>query len=306
MVFLVLSWFQRHRSKLGSAHPRPWYVLAVALAIVGCGPHRVAGTVKIGLVAPFEGAYRSIGYDAIYAARLAVREINRAGGIEGWLVELVAYDDRGEVDLAERTAANLTIDRDVVAVIGHYRPDTSSVASPIYGEGNMPLLVLGSWVDRRPLVWSLAPSPSTLAEAMATLADAKVVEWLDRGAPALAPVTANADETLSVTPYPFVGAIDGVQGWTADYLSMGPHVSDPGTFALPTYEAVYLVAEAIEAALHGGSAPTRGAIGDALGGVHRSGWLGEISWDHDGYWRAPALYVYRWLDGVPELVGRVR
>jgi len=32
--------------------------------------------VKIGLVAPFEGRYRPIGYEAIYAARLAIREIN--------------------------------------------------------------------------------------------------------------------------------------------------------------------------------------------------------------------------------------
>ncbi len=49
-------------------------------------------TVKIGLVAPFEGSYRSIGYDAVYAARLVVREINATGGIDGVRLELVAYD----------------------------------------------------------------------------------------------------------------------------------------------------------------------------------------------------------------------
>ena len=56
--------------------------------------------VKIGLVAPFEGRYRPIGYEAIYAARLAIREINARGGINGHRIELVALDDRGEPDKA--------------------------------------------------------------------------------------------------------------------------------------------------------------------------------------------------------------
>ncbi len=56
--------------------------------------------VKIGLVAPFEGRYRPIGYEAIYAARLAIREINARGGINGHRIELVALDDRGEPEKA--------------------------------------------------------------------------------------------------------------------------------------------------------------------------------------------------------------
>ncbi|MCJ7548609.1 MAG: ABC transporter substrate-binding protein, partial [Anaerolineae bacterium] len=59
-------------------------------------PKPLPGIVKVGLVAPFEGSYRHVGYDAVYAARLAVREINAAGGIAGRQLELVAYDDRGD------------------------------------------------------------------------------------------------------------------------------------------------------------------------------------------------------------------
>ncbi|MHB1319408.1 MAG: ABC transporter substrate-binding protein, partial [Anaerolineae bacterium] len=202
--------------------------LIFVLLVTGCGPHR-DGTVKIGLVAPFEGAFRSIGYDAIYAARLAVREINAAGGIDGWAVELVAYDDRGEVDLAERTAGNLVFDRDVVAVIGHYRPNTSSAASPVYADAGMPLLVLGGWEGSAPLTWSLAPSPDVLAEAIAALADGQPVGWLDLNVPAFGPVdSGDEDGTSFVTPYPEIGVVEGVEGWVADYRSMGPHVSGPG------------------------------------------------------------------------------
>ena len=103
----------------------------------------VQPVVKIGLVAPFEGAQRELGYDAIYAARLAVREINQAGGIGGYRVALVALDDGGDATLAGETAASLTIDPAVVAVIGHGLAETTAVAQPIYAEANLPLLPLG-------------------------------------------------------------------------------------------------------------------------------------------------------------------
>ena len=103
---------------------------------------------KIGLVAPFEGADRAIGYDAIYAARLAVREINEAGGIGGYRVALVALDDGGQVDLAAGVAESLVLDRQIVAVVGHGRVATTAVARPIYEEANLIFIPLGEGVYR--------------------------------------------------------------------------------------------------------------------------------------------------------------
>lgn len=96
--------------------------------------------VKIGLVAPFEGQYRYVGYDAIYAARLALREANAAGGVGGYTVQLVAYDDQGTVAGAHTAARNLALDPDVVAVIGHYRDETSAAVQALYGEAGLPLV----------------------------------------------------------------------------------------------------------------------------------------------------------------------
>ncbi|GJM42486.1 MAG: hypothetical protein DHS20C20_27680 [Ardenticatenaceae bacterium] len=110
--------------------------------LAGCAS--VQPVVKIGLVAPFEGAQREVGYDAIYAARLAVREINAAGGIGGYKVALVALDDGGDVQLAAETAASLAIDPAVVAVIGHGLVETTAVSQPIYAEAGLPLLPLGT------------------------------------------------------------------------------------------------------------------------------------------------------------------
>ncbi len=120
-------------------------LLALALAaalLAGCAS--VGPVVKIGLVAPFEGRDRAVGYDAIYAARLAVREVNAHGGIDGTRVTLVALDDRGDPALATQTAAALVVDPGVVAVVGHYLPATTAAAADIYAKVEIPLLIAGA------------------------------------------------------------------------------------------------------------------------------------------------------------------
>jgi len=116
------------------------YCLLITV-LAGCAS--VQPVVKIGLVAPFEGAQRELGYDAIYAARLAVREINGSGGVEGYRVALMALDDQGDTELAAATAVALTVDPAVVAVIGHGLAETTAVAQPIYATADLPLLPLG-------------------------------------------------------------------------------------------------------------------------------------------------------------------
>jgi ABC-type branched-subunit amino acid transport system substrate-binding protein len=100
--------------------------------------------VKIGLVGPFEGAYRYVGYDAIYAVRLALREANAAGGVGGYSVELVAYDDQGTISGARTAARNLTLDSQVMAVIGHFRDETTVAAREIYVQAGVPLIDSGT------------------------------------------------------------------------------------------------------------------------------------------------------------------
>jgi ABC-type branched-subunit amino acid transport system substrate-binding protein len=106
-------------------------------------PGSVRPTVKIGLVAPFEGHYRYVGYDVIYAVRLAVREVNATGGVGGYSIELVAYDDAADPAMALEQARKLAIDPQVVAVIGHFRPKTTAAAEDAYAEVGIPLVSLG-------------------------------------------------------------------------------------------------------------------------------------------------------------------
>ena len=114
----------------------------IILTLTSCdlAPGSTAPVVRIGLVAPFEGRHRGIGYDVIYAARLAIRQANDGGGIAGYRVELVALDDGGDPELAERAARSLTIDPMVVAAMGHWLDETTAAARPIYLAAGLPLI----------------------------------------------------------------------------------------------------------------------------------------------------------------------
>ena len=115
--------------------------LAALVAACSVHPASTAPTVRIGLVAPFEGRGREIGYDVIYAARLAVRERNSAGGVAGYRIDLVALDDGGDPALAVRAAQSLAIDPLVMGAIGHWGAATTRAAGQVYVELELPLLV---------------------------------------------------------------------------------------------------------------------------------------------------------------------
>ncbi|MDX1688643.1 MAG: ABC transporter substrate-binding protein [Candidatus Promineifilaceae bacterium] len=181
----------------------------------------VEPVVKIGLVAPFEGRHRSLGYDAVYAARLAIREVNAVGGVGGVRVALVALDDGGNPELARQAAASLVVDPDVVAVVGHGLPGVTDAARPLYGQGLLPLLPLGQ-----------APfSPVDPGSLPDTFLDAYAV----------------------VTPFDEVA----------------------GSYAGPTYDALWLLLEALELAKMEG-AITRESVAAALDGLQYDGVTGRV------------------------------
>lgn len=118
--------------------------LLAAVSVSGCLVRGSPPLVKIGLVAPFEGEYRPLGYDALNGVRMAVRERNAEGGVLGHRVELVALDDRGERAAARRQAAEVALDPLILGIIGHLRDETTAAAAAVYGEAGLALVALGA------------------------------------------------------------------------------------------------------------------------------------------------------------------
>lgn len=131
--------------------------LAAAVALAACGKKEeaapkaeaakaaapaasVAEVVKIGHVAPLTGGIAHLGKDNENGARLAVEEINAAGGIKlgdkTYKLDLVAEDDKA--DPKEGTlAAQKIVDSGAIAVVGHLNSGTTIPASKIYSDASM-------------------------------------------------------------------------------------------------------------------------------------------------------------------------
>jgi ABC-type branched-subunit amino acid transport system substrate-binding protein len=125
-------------------------VIAFLLLLAACGPvlagcafpGSVKPTVKIGLSAPFEGRYRDLGYEALHAVRLAVRQRNQAGGLAGrLLVELVALNDFGDPGEAVLQAREMNVDPGILGVVGGWSPETAQSAAPEYERFGIAFLV---------------------------------------------------------------------------------------------------------------------------------------------------------------------
>lgn len=97
--------------------------------------------IKIGLVAPFEGLYRSTGYEVLFAVKLALRERNQAQGLQGYRVELVALNDFNDPIEASKQAKALITDPDILGVVGHFTSASTLAALPVYQEAGLALVI---------------------------------------------------------------------------------------------------------------------------------------------------------------------
>ena len=100
--------------------------------------------IKIGLVAPFEGRYRSLGYEVLYAVKWAVRQRNQAGGVAGYMVELVALDDGDDPASSAFQARKFDVDADVMGVVGPFSEATVAAAAPVYHELGLAMVFTGT------------------------------------------------------------------------------------------------------------------------------------------------------------------
>jgi len=119
------------------------WLLALYGLTTACSPIALTRPVtKVGLVAPFEGEQRSVGYEALYAVKLALREQNEQDGVAGWNVELVALDSSNHVDLALRQALALAVDRDVVFAVSISEQASRELIQAQFAKLNIPVTVI--------------------------------------------------------------------------------------------------------------------------------------------------------------------
>jgi branched-chain amino acid transport system substrate-binding protein len=117
----------------------------IALAIVfaaaaGLSSADAADKIKIGFHAPLTGFAASDGKSSSEGAKLAVEQINSAGGINGRMLELVIYDDQAKPAQAIPIANKLIgQDQVVIGVSGSYSGPTRAAAG-VFQEAGIPYI----------------------------------------------------------------------------------------------------------------------------------------------------------------------
>ncbi|SFN70496.1 branched-chain amino acid transport system substrate-binding protein [Formivibrio citricus] len=104
-------------------------------------PAKSANIIKIGHAAPLTGNIAHLGKDNENGVRMAVDEINAAGGVEiagkKLKIELISEDDQADPKTAT-TVAQRFVDQKVSGVIGHLNSGTTIPASKIYSDAGIP------------------------------------------------------------------------------------------------------------------------------------------------------------------------
>ena len=113
-------------------------VLLAVLSAACTLPGDAAPVVKLGVIAPFEGAGRPLGYAVLPAIKSAVAAANASGELSGYRVAVVALDDSLDPATAAQQAKALTLDPDVLAVVGPFTADAAASAKLVLAAAAMP------------------------------------------------------------------------------------------------------------------------------------------------------------------------
>lgn len=98
---------------------------------------RAAETIKIGTIFSHTGGGAVLSYSALAAARLAVSEINKTGGILGKQVQLVLGDDRSDASMAVLEARRLLVQEKVDLILGPLGSLTTLPVLPVLTEARI-------------------------------------------------------------------------------------------------------------------------------------------------------------------------
>lgn len=132
---------------------------AVVLVLSACiMPGDASPVLKIGLLAPFEGLGRPLGYAVLPAVQEAIDSGNASGELGPYRLLLVAFNDELDPATAAAQAAALAQDPAVVAVVGPFTTATAAQAVPLLSAAGLPVLVAAPLGQAPAGVFPLCPN----------------------------------------------------------------------------------------------------------------------------------------------------
>ena len=111
-------------------------LVACFLLLAACGSPQPKGEVIVYVAAPLSGFQANGGQTVLGGAKLMAKQLNKAGGLLGYQVQVVGIDDESDSDVAMAVAEQIkeAIERGdrVIGMIGHYNSGQTLAAMEIY------------------------------------------------------------------------------------------------------------------------------------------------------------------------------
>ncbi|MCY4017842.1 MAG: hypothetical protein OXG39_00395 [Chloroflexi bacterium] len=248
------------RPRLRSAAMRvaAWVLLTIQLA--ACSALQPMEIRKIALLAPFEGQYRELGYNALYAVRLAMSEAELDN------VQLLPVDDGGDLNSARSRMRALNLDSAVVAIIALGEAATHPSTQRANDKA---MILIGNWGQDRADEDSLQASDQARAEAGAQ-DDLLIARQMISG------------DGRPQDIFTSNGALPDAQ-FSARFVGGDQQFPRPNWLATLTYDLARLALVAI-------------AAGSDLSDIALDGLNGKIRFA-DGYWQEAPIHRYQFQGG---------
>jgi len=119
---------------------RRLFTIAAAAALLTNGVSYAQEAIKIGVSGPYTGGSSSMGVSMRDGVRLAVKEINAAGGVNGKKIEIIERDDEAKNERGVQIAQELINKEKVVATVGFINTGVSLASQRFYQEAKIPVM----------------------------------------------------------------------------------------------------------------------------------------------------------------------
>jgi branched-chain amino acid transport system substrate-binding protein len=117
-------------------------VLSMGLAFTGC--KATAKTIKIGAIMPMTGDVSLYGTGTVNSIKIAIDEINKAGGVNGMMIELIFEDDENKPEKSVDAYNKLVTKDKVDVIIGCLTSKCSLAVAPLAQKDKIPMISTSS------------------------------------------------------------------------------------------------------------------------------------------------------------------
>ncbi|MCP4694732.1 MAG: ABC transporter substrate-binding protein, partial [Desulfobacterales bacterium] len=105
------------------------------------------GALCIAVAGPMSGPEKRHGEETVKIVTMRVEQFNKSGGVNGEKIRVLAFDDKNDVENAEKAARKIAGNNNILLVIGHRYSGASIAAGRIYKKHRIPAITASATAE---------------------------------------------------------------------------------------------------------------------------------------------------------------